>query len=174
MFRARWCCHRFPAKSAFCVSNLLWPSIFLCIRLTFQTKNSSIILTGLFSNTSIKCKILEMGQMWSKSYAKISIQAGIEPAIFCSVGRRVIHCATGPLIFIFKYLMLLLQVFVIKFRQSFYSYNPSLPSAWPLLGDRQMLTGPSPQSFFVLPFEIPTATQHLSKKSLSFSKRFLF
>ncbi len=25
------------------------------------------------------------------------IHAGIEPAIFCSVGRRVIHCATGPL-----------------------------------------------------------------------------
>ncbi len=32
------------------------------------------------------------------SYKNISIQAGIEPAIFCSVGRRVIHCATGPLI----------------------------------------------------------------------------
>jgi hypothetical protein len=30
------------------------------------------------------------------SYKKKSIQAGIEPAIFCSVGRRVIHCATGP------------------------------------------------------------------------------
>ena len=29
---------------------------------------------------------------------KKSIQAGIEPAIFCSVGKRVLHCATGPLI----------------------------------------------------------------------------
>ena len=27
---------------------------------------------------------------------KFSIQAGLEPTIFCSVGRRVIHCATGP------------------------------------------------------------------------------
>ncbi len=26
------------------------------------------------------------------------ILAGIEPAIFCSVGRRVIHCATGPVV----------------------------------------------------------------------------
>ncbi|KAK6731254.1 hypothetical protein RB195_007615 [Necator americanus] len=30
---------------------------------------------------------------WSE---KFSTTAGFEPAIFCSVGRRVIHCATRP------------------------------------------------------------------------------
>ena len=29
---------------------------------------------------------------------KISSLPGVEPGIFCSVGRRVIHCATNPLL----------------------------------------------------------------------------
>ena len=29
--------------------------------------------------------------------AKDAILPGLEPGIFCSVGRRVIHCATRPL-----------------------------------------------------------------------------
>ena len=28
---------------------------------------------------------------------KVSSLPGVEPGIFCSVGRRVIHCATNPL-----------------------------------------------------------------------------
>ena len=36
----------------------------------------------------------KMNVPWQKKV--LSIQAGLEPTIFCSVGRRVIHCATGP------------------------------------------------------------------------------
>ena len=39
---------------------------------------------------------------------KITIQAGIEPAIFCLVGIRVIHCATGALLLISRLIYLLL------------------------------------------------------------------
>ena len=47
-----------------------------------------------------KVKILSVTPALSLKNRKIkkckTILAGIEPAIFCSVGRRVIHCATGP------------------------------------------------------------------------------
>ena len=127
----------------------------------WNQKNSAIILKGLFSDKII---VLEMGE-FAQNYLLLRRQT-----------RYPLRHWT--VVIPIKKFMGLLQVFVIKFRQSFYSYNPSLPSAWPLLGDRQMLTGPSRQSFFVLPFEIPTPwqanSQHLSKKSLTFSKRFLF
>ena len=32
-----------------------------------------------------------------KQHKTITISAGLEPAIFCSVGRRVIHCAMRPM-----------------------------------------------------------------------------
>ena len=40
---------------------------------------------------------LEKKENEKKNYKKISEgTAGLEPAIFCSVGRRVIRCATHP------------------------------------------------------------------------------
>ena len=39
-------------------------------------------------------RIFLLGKKWKK----ISSLPGVEPGIFCSVGRRVIHCATSPMV----------------------------------------------------------------------------
>ena len=62
-------------------------------------KHQELLKVGGLMATWLIVHIISSNNIMVVSKKCFSISAGLEPAIFCSVGRRVIHCATRPLVF---------------------------------------------------------------------------
>ena len=64
----------------------------LCFIVTLQGQQQ--VALGV-QTSHIGKEIIKTGSKWDEKKLELTL-AGLEPAIFCSVGRRVIHCATEP------------------------------------------------------------------------------